>query len=155
MLQGDVPLLLQEDRTKPQKSPSGERSKQRPGERLAEKQLDPTALPLKDFPDIEMQRFRIEVGYEHGVKPGNIVGAIANEAELESRYIGHIEIFDDFSTVDLPAGMPRETFNTLKKVWVCQRQLRISRLGDSNESRPHKSDKPKRKRKGAAARKRK
>ncbi|HEX2082951.1 MAG TPA: DEAD/DEAH box helicase, partial [Xanthomonadaceae bacterium] len=55
-----------------------------------------------------METFRIEVGHQHGVQPGNIVGAIANEAELDSRYIGRIDIRDDHSLVDLPEGMPRE-----------------------------------------------
>ena len=75
-----------------------------------------------------MERFRIAVGYEHGVKPGNIVGAIANEADLDSEYIGHIEIHEDFTTVDLPAGMPRETFAALRKARVCQQRLDISPL---------------------------
>jgi len=93
-----------------------------------------------------MERYRLDVGYVHGVKPGNIVGAIANEAELESQYIGHIEIFDDFTLIDLPEGMPKETFNDLKKVWVCQRQLQISRFkGDDTAAQP--SGKPAKKRK--------
>ncbi len=93
------------------------------------------ARPLEAHPEIEMERFRIEVGHAHGVKPGNIVGAIANEAEIESRYIGHIAIFDDFSTIDLPAGMPPETFRDLQKTWVCQRQLRISRLRKGSQGK--------------------
>ena len=52
-----------------------------------------------------MERYRLEVGHVHGVKPGNIVGAIANEAEIDSEYIGRVEIFDDYSTVDLPEGI--------------------------------------------------
>ena len=46
------------------------------------------------MPDVSMERFRVEVGYDHGVKPGNIVGAIANEAGLDSKMIGQIEIYD-------------------------------------------------------------
>ncbi|GAB3750694.1 DEAD/DEAH box helicase [Lysobacter olei] len=76
-----------------------------------------------------METFRIEVGHVHGVKPGNIVGAIANEAELESRYIGRIDIRDDHSLIDLPEGMPREVMEHLKKVRVAGQQLRISRPG--------------------------
>ena len=38
--------------------------------------------------------------------PANIVGAIANEADLDSKFIGRIEIFDDYSLVDLPEDMP-------------------------------------------------
>lgn len=75
-----------------------------------------------------METFRIEVGHEHGVEPGNIVGAIANEAGLESRYIGRIDIQDNHSFVDLPDGMPKDLFKDLKKVWVSGKQLKISRI---------------------------
>ena len=81
--------------------------------------------------DIPMETFRIEVGHDHQVKPGNIVGAIANEADIESRYIGRIDIRDDHSLIDLPAGMPAEVFNDLKTVWVSGQQLRISRTSGS------------------------
>ena len=71
-------------------------------------------------------RYRIEVGRDHGVQPKNIVGAIANEAQLDSRAIGHVKLHDSFSTVELPAGMPDEIFRHLQGVWVCGRQLRLS-----------------------------
>lgn len=80
--------------------------------------------------DAQMERFRVEVGYEHGVNPGNIVGAIANESGLESKYIGRIVINDDHSTVDLPEGMPREIMKELQGIWVSGQQLRISRTGE-------------------------
>ena len=94
--------------------------------------------------DAGMERYRIEVGLQHGVKPGNIVGAIANEAEIESEYIGRIEIFDDHSTVQLPEGMPREIFKHLKNVWVSGQRLQISRLDQPGtvSQRPTR-DKPK------------
>ncbi|KAF1008492.1 MAG: ATP-dependent RNA helicase DeaD [Luteibacter sp.] len=69
--------------------------------------------------------YRIEVGHDHGVKPGNIVGAIANEGGVEAKFIGRVSIRDDYSLIDLPDGMPAETFNHLKKVWVAQQQLHI------------------------------
>lgn len=75
--------------------------------------------------EIGMETFRIEVGHEHGVQPGNIVGAIANEADLESRYIGRIDIRDDYSLVDLPEGMPHELMEHLKRVYVAGQALRI------------------------------
>jgi ATP-dependent RNA helicase DeaD len=56
-----------------------------------------------------MDRFRIEVGHQHKVKPGNIVGAIANEADIDSKYIGRINIF-------------------LKNVRVAGQRLNISQL---------------------------
>ncbi len=83
----------------------------------------------------EMERFRVEVGRAHGVRPGNLVGAIANEAGLESANIGQIAIFDEYSTVDLPAGMPREVFKVLGRAWVVGRQLRISKLSENATAR--------------------
>jgi ATP-dependent RNA helicase DeaD len=71
-------------------------------------------------------RYRVEVGREHGVQPGNIVGAIANEAGIDSAHIGLIKIFDAYSTVDLPEGMPKDIFQHLRKAWVCGQKLSIS-----------------------------
>jgi ATP-dependent RNA helicase DeaD len=79
-----------------------------------------------------METFRIEVGRDHQVKPGNIVGAIANEAGLNSSGIGRIEIYDQFSTVDLLVGMPRDTFESLQRVIVAGRPLNISRVNEAS-----------------------
>jgi ATP-dependent RNA helicase DeaD len=162
MAQGDVPLLLdpkheraRKPRADEERAPrggderaarAGEGRRERP---LRDKTVSNEALPLKDFPEIEMQRFRVAVGYRDGVKPGNIVGAIANEADLESRYIGHIEIFDDFSLVDLPSGMPKEILRDLQKAWVCQRQLALQPLkeyqpghAEPDGAAPRKAERP-------------
>ena len=72
-----------------------------------------------------MERFRVQVGAAHGMNPSHLVGAIANEADLSSNFIGRIEIFKGHSTVDLPVGMPEETFRLLQRVRVCNRRLRI------------------------------
>jgi ATP-dependent RNA helicase DeaD len=89
-------------------------------------------------PDVGLERFRIEVGHSHGVQPGNIVGAIANEVELDAEHIGRIQIYDDYSTVDLPEGMPRELFKHLKSVWVSGQRLQISRLDTAGKPPPSK-----------------
>lgn len=81
-------------------------------------------------PEENMERFRIEVGWRDRVKPGNIVGAIANEAGLGGRSIGRIQIFDAHSTIDLPKGMPDEVFNSLKRLRVMNKELQISRHQD-------------------------
>ncbi len=93
-------------------------------------------------PEFGMETYRIEVGHQHGVKPANIVGAIANEAGLESRYIGRIDIHDDYSVLDLPADMPRELLQHLKKVWVSGQQLQMRKVEGDEASAP-KSFKPK------------
>lgn len=73
--------------------------------------------------------YRLDVGRVHGVKPGNIVGAIANEAGLQSRFITGLKIHDDHSLVRLPKGMTKDTVQGLNKAWVCGRQLNLTSLG--------------------------
>lgn len=84
----------------------------------------------KSFDDVQAQElFRLDVGKVHGVKPGNIVGAIANEAGLPSRQITGLKIHDDHSIVRLPKGMPKEVVRDLTKAWVCGRQLNLTLIG--------------------------
>ncbi|WP_434030241.1 DEAD/DEAH box helicase [[Pseudomonas] boreopolis] len=99
-------------------------------------------VPPRGEPEFGMETYRIEVGHAHGVKPANIVGAIANEAGLESRYIGRIDIHDDYSILDLPAEMPREILQHLKKVWVSGQQLQMRRV-DGDEAHAPSRGKPK------------
>ncbi|MCU6434251.1 DEAD/DEAH box helicase [Undibacterium sp. Jales W-56] len=84
--------------------------------------------------DPGMRTFRIEVGYAHGVKPGNIVGAIANEANLDSKNIGRIEIYDDYSVLDLPQDLPQSTLDQLQSVRVAGQALRIHADGAAGKS---------------------
>ncbi len=73
-----------------------------------------------------MVRYRLAVGREHQVEPKHIVGAIANEVGLDSENIGRIELFDRYSTVELPEGMPRDLFQHLRNVRVRGERLRIA-----------------------------
>jgi ATP-dependent RNA helicase DeaD len=86
-------------------------------------------------------RYRLEVGRDHGVQPGNIVGAIANDAGVDSAHIGRIEIFDAYSTVELPEGMPKEIYKHLRNVWVSGHKLAISvdRASTGAASRPRRA----------------
>ena len=122
-----------------------ERKKSRRSEEPANTDSRQVASREQGAPDKGLERFRIEVGHEHGVKPANIVGAIANEAEIDAEYIGRIDIQGDYSTVDLPEGMPKEVFKHLKTVWVSGQRLQISRAdGAEPRKRPRKGP-PKRK----------
>jgi ATP-dependent RNA helicase DeaD len=85
-----------------------------------------------------METFRIEVGSVHGIKPGNIVGAIANESGIEGVHIGRVDIREDHSFVDLPEGMPNQIFKDLQKVRVVGRELRISRVSEKPPKPPRK-----------------
>ncbi len=106
-----------------------------PADDLAEPSASPVLMPtdwaeaLGKPTDTDMQRFRIEVGRTHGVKPNQIVGAIANEVNLHPRYIGQIKFFDTYSTVYLPKAMPQEVLTHLTTVRVCGQSLKISLSG--------------------------
>jgi len=164
MAQGDTPLLLkgQPVRTSARrenfdrdshKGRERSRDRKRPERAASDERPVRSDRPKKershrDEPEVGMETFRIEVGREHGVEPGNIVGALANEAGLESRYIGRIDIQGDHSFVDLPEGMPKDLYKGLKKVWVSGRQLKISRPNGAAKSAGkagHTSHKPARK----------
>jgi ATP-dependent RNA helicase DeaD len=143
--QGDEPLLLKEsDRpdlhSKPTFNERDNGRRQGRNERNERGRNDrndrkPRAPRGKSTPDEGMQRFRIEVGHTHGAKPGNIVGAIANEANISSKNIGAIEIYDNFTTVDLPKGMPKETKDTLAKTRVAGQRLNIREWSDTPPKR--------------------
>ena len=95
----------------------------------------------QDGERIPMASYRLEVGRHDGVKPGNIVGALANEADISSQYIQRISIQDDHSTVSLPADMPSEMLQKLKKVWVCKKQINLTAIADpgfNNDRKPGK-----------------
>lgn len=143
----DKPVRRDERRDEPRQPPSGRTRSHRQNSDLHFEQLlnddsdaerrprhnhspedDGRAKPLRDFPDVRMERFRIHVGHADGVTPREVVGAIANEAEIEGRYIGHIRIYDDYCTVDLPAGMPPETMHILAKTRVRNKPLKIEQV---------------------------
>ncbi len=127
MAQGDTPLLLQEP-VRPRKEKKKPAPEQARGKRGQPRTAPHARVREMGPPAKGMERFRLEVGRRHGAKPGNIVGAIANEGGLEGRYINHVNIFDDYSTVDLPVGMPNDIFRALKKARVAGQPLRISRM---------------------------
>jgi ATP-dependent RNA helicase DeaD len=107
---------------RPEHSDSGKRAPAR--EDARERPVRGNAKPVAG----EMETFRLEVGSVHGIKPGNIVGAIANEAGIEGVHIGRVDIREDHSYVDLPEGMPTPIFKGLQKVRIAGRELRISRV---------------------------
>jgi ATP-dependent RNA helicase DeaD len=132
---GDRELLVKPEKEKPVRSKAGagkrkERSAVQPHEPRQHREPGKPGprKPQSRPPASDMERFRIEVGKQHDVKPGNIVGAIANEAGLDGQHIGHIDIHEDYSLVDLPKGMPKAVFQDLGKTRVCGQPLKISRL---------------------------
>ncbi len=132
------------------------------GQGRSGKDFSKDAESLSDYPTIEMRRYVMMVGFEAGIKPGNVVGAIANEIDIESKYIGHIKIYDDFSTVDLPGKLPKDALAHLKKVRICGKPMNLTKADefsmdklkgsnrgarDNNSGKARRSDSNDRKRK--------
>jgi ATP-dependent RNA helicase DeaD len=115
-LQGK-PLLLKEEKPETSVEPSTKR-----------RQRDPRREEGEPGPEAHMERFRLEVGWRDRVRPGNIVGAIANEGGLTGRSIGKIRIYDSHTTVDLPRGIPEEVVANLQRLKVMNKELQLSRL---------------------------
>jgi ATP-dependent RNA helicase DeaD len=126
LAQGDRPFFVSEAADRPPARERDDRGSKRDRKRGPREGM----VDLGDEIGADMESFRVEVGRIHGVKPGNLVGAVANEIGLDSRHIGPIRIHHDFSTIDLPSGMPREAFKVLGRAWVVGRQLRISKVSD-------------------------
>jgi ATP-dependent RNA helicase DeaD len=150
---GDEPLLLEKPDREPKPTPEWQDRPERPAragresfgregfgseDRPARPTREAFAQPRESFrkervmraPEPGMATYRIEVGHANSVKPGNIVGAIANEGGIPSKEIGRIEIYDDYSTLDMPADLPQDLLQHLQKVWVAGRQLNITRDGE-------------------------
>ncbi len=129
MNQGDTPLLLSEKYEKQYCQES---------EKSPKKRQPATPKSMNLVPEKGKERFRIEVGKTHGVKPGNIVGAIAGETDIETSDIGRIDIYNHFSLIDLPKDASEKALNKLKKVRVSGKPMQLSIM---SEDRPQKRKK--------------
>jgi ATP-dependent RNA helicase DeaD len=135
LLQGGSPLLLEARTAKADPAESREER----GPRETPRRHEPADTSDGETPaskrgarraerlsEDDTETYRIAVGYVHGVKPGNIVGAIANVAGLEGPQIGHVDIREDHTYVGLPRGMPEEVFRELSKTRVAGQSLRLT-----------------------------
>jgi len=161
MVQGDEPLLLsnapvaqksnRNDRDRNDRDRGDRKNRDRGSRRDREDRGERSERrPRRDHGEKEegMQTYRIEVGHDHGVKPGNIVGAIANEAGIDSKHMGRIQISDDYSTIDLPEGMPKDIFMDLKSVRVAGQKLNISVFGEESDTKKRETLKRKPRKEG-------
>lgn len=134
--QGNQPLFISEKDFKKNAEFSNDRPRKDRGDRKDGRQrrdrnerADSSPRRKKrEHNDANMNRYRIEIGREDGVKPGNIVGAIANEADMDSKHIGSIKISDNHSTVDLPKDMPKALFKKLQNTYICGKQTNMSKV---------------------------
>ncbi|MCB2201010.1 DEAD/DEAH box helicase [bacterium] len=119
--QSPVKTMVESVETKPRRTNSaGDNGASRPRTRK-DRPSEPERID-----EYTMVQYRVEVGHAHGVKAGNLVGAITNEAGLDGKYVGKIIIEDQFSVVDLPDGMPEDVMDELGRVKVVGQPLKIS-----------------------------
>ncbi len=111
---------------RPDRAPRGDRP-----ERSDRPQRDGDA-PRRERRDVgDMELYRIEVGRDDGVEVRHIVGAIANEGDISSRYIGNIKLFGTHSTIELPKGMPGEILQHFTRTRILNKPMNMQLMGDA------------------------
>ena len=108
-----------------------------------ERKSRPMPAAKRDFGNAPLVRYRIEVGKSQGALPKEIVGAIANEGGIDGKLIGQINLFDDYSTVELPE-LPADVLDVLKRTCVRQfaLKIRIAAPGEGDKPAFAKSRRP-------------
>ena len=140
MAQGERPLILPPDAPMRPKREfrdrddrferRGDRNDRGPrGDRPERSGEDRPKRERRDVGDMEL--YRIEVGRDDGVEVRHIVGAIANEGDISSRYIGNIKLFASHSTIELPKGMPGEILNHFTRTRILNKPMNMQLLGDA------------------------
>ena len=144
MAQGERPLIVQPDAPRPQRREFRDRDDRRDDRRAGgresregrdSRESRDGDRPRRERRDVgEMELYRIEVGRDDGVEVRHIVGAIANEGDISSRYIGNIKLFDSHSTIELPKGMPGEVLQHFTRTHILNKPMNMQLMGDAQ---PH------------------
>ncbi|WP_143207273.1 ATP-dependent RNA helicase DeaD [Salmonella enterica] len=133
MAQGERPLILPPDAPMRPKREFRDRDDRGPRDRNDRgPRGDREDRPRRERRDVgDMQLYRIEVGRDDGVEVRHIVGAIGNEGEISSRYIGNIKLFASHSTIELPKGMPGEVLQHFTRTRILNKPMNMQLLGDA------------------------
>ena len=136
MAQGERPLILPPDAPRPQRREFRERDDRRDDRRgsreMRGESREGGERPRRERRDVgDMELYRIEVGRDDGVEVRHIVGAIANEGDISSRYIGNIKLFGTHSTIELPKGMPGEILQHFTRTRILNKPMNMQLLGDA------------------------
>ncbi|MDA3132060.1 DEAD/DEAH family ATP-dependent RNA helicase [Atlantibacter subterraneus] len=140
MAQGERPLILPPDapmRPRREFRERDDRFERRGdrndrGPRSDRPQREGEDRPRRERRDVgDMELYRIEVGRDDGVEVRHIVGAIANEGDISSRYIGNIKLFASHSTIELPKGMPGEVLQHFTRTRILNKPMNMQLLGDA------------------------
>ncbi|GLS26923.1 DEAD/DEAH box helicase [Marinibactrum halimedae] len=128
LAQSDKPLFVEKDQLLDEPIKANRREKRDGKKRDPSIERKTRKQREAERANVPMDCYQVEVGRSHGARPGDLVGAIANEADLPSNYIGNIVIEDSRSFVQLPSGMPKELSQALQKVFVRGRPLKLRKI---------------------------
>ncbi|EGT0639602.1 DEAD/DEAH family ATP-dependent RNA helicase [Citrobacter werkmanii] len=133
MAQGERPLILPPDAPMRPKREFRDRDDRGPRDRNDRgPRGDREDRPRRERRDVgDMQLYRIEVGRDDGVEVRHIVGAIANEGDISSRYIGNIKLFASHSTIELPKGMPGDVLQHFTRTRILNKPMNMQLVGDA------------------------
>jgi len=156
MAQKDKPLQLEAEPARPprrereererdsgergNRNDRGDRAPRERGNRDRDNRDSRERAPRAPRTNVNMDTYRMEVGRTDGIQVKNVVGAIANEANLDSQYIGGIRLHDNYTTVELPSDIPKETLDHLYKSFVCSKAMKLTKLqsGTLPDDRPRR-----------------
>ncbi|MGV3345597.1 DEAD/DEAH family ATP-dependent RNA helicase [Enterobacteriaceae bacterium LUAb1] len=129
MAQGERPLILPADAPRPARRESRDREERRSfRDDSGRRDNDRPRRERRDVGDMEL--YRIDVGRDDGVEVRHIVGAIANEGDISSRYIGNIKLFGTHSTIELPKGMPGDILQHFTRTRILNKPMNMQLVGD-------------------------
>ncbi|GAB3418930.1 DEAD/DEAH family ATP-dependent RNA helicase [Erwinia aphidicola] len=140
MAQGERPLIVPADAPQRPRSQFRDRDERREGGRGDRPERGPREprseaagdRPRRERRDVgDMEVYRIEVGRDDGVEVRHIVGAIANEGDISSRYIGNIKLFGTHSTIELPKGMPGDVLSHFTRTRILNKPMNMQLIGDA------------------------
>ena len=140
MAQGERSLIVPAEAPRPPRREFRDRDERRSDDRRGNRDSGAREdRPRRERRDVgDMQLYRIEVGRNDGVEVRHIVGAIANEGDISSRYIGNIKLFDGHSTIELPKGMPGEVLQHFTKTRILNKPMNMQLLGDAQPGEPRR-----------------
>ncbi len=141
VLQGDEPLLLEPDPVRPPRRERGDRGDRGERSDRGDRGGRGSRAPQRSWDNgAPLAPYLISVGKRHRVEPRQIVGAIANEGGLVHADFGKIQIRPDFSIVELPADLPREVWDALKKTRISGQLIDLRRDEGPRSRKPSRHD---------------
>jgi ATP-dependent RNA helicase DeaD len=107
------------------------------GDKPLQVKVEPKAEQMVKQWNTEMTRLFIDVGRRDGVSAAHIVGAIANEGDVPGKAIGAIDIYDQFTLVDVPSEFTAQVLDQMRNSRIRSQKANV-RVADAGEAAKNK-----------------